>query len=320
MRIIASAVVLASALMATGQASAQGVIVKTYPRQLEGLASQISTQRLIERLAAAPGDSLRQAQIDSIIVDMGSRRPSAPGFFRWTVLRSSTEAARFWGTSQVTVLPAASLVPSENSGTIFTELAAVLSAGWRFALSTTLSVGESDDGESVNADDGAQPASTGETFRRFLVGGGNVSFSAYRPIGTAAGGAGAHTLFLIPRAWTNVPTLSTADNVSNFGGETALEYQYLRFKQEWDGTQMGAASANPFLTLQIRIGVVSGSRAFYDAIGRPSGTFMYTTPAVNLTFTDDVRVGAAYFYGFGALRKHESLRFHMTLNPTRPQP
>jgi hypothetical protein len=124
-------------------------------------------------------------------------------------------------------------------------------------------------------------------------------------------------LFLIPRVWTNVPTLSSTDDVRAFGGEAAAEYQYLRFKQKWNGSELDARSETPFLALQVRVGVVGGSRAFYGSIGRKSGIFIYTVPTINLSLTDEVRVGAAFFYGFGALRRHENLRFHITLNPKR---
>lgn len=128
----------------------------------------------------------------------------------------------------------------------------------------------------------------------------------------------AHALILSPRIWANLPALSDAQGVNDFGGEVAVDYQYRRYERGAPSTTRADNAQVAFLTISTRVSLAGGTSAFHQTIGRSSSSLLpYVSPALNLNFQNGVRVGASYFYPFGALREHENLRFSITVAPTR---
>lgn len=305
---------LMAALLTFGAAStAQSqIIVQTYPRRAE--PAPFDTAAIAAALKVLNLE-LTDAQRSRLRSLTEAADAESGEFLKWHRFSTTSQAAEFWGSNKVSLLPATRLSPGSDETTIFTELAAALSGGWRFVLATALAVGE----EREDDDTLAPADQENAAFSRFIGGGGNLSFAAARPIGTAAGGASAHLLFLTPRAWGNLANFGLSDDVTNFGAEMAMEYHYQRYEQKFVSGALGPRAESPFLVLTVRAGNVYGSKPFYDGLGRKSGTFLYTVPSVILSFRDDVRVGVSYFWAFGALREHEKLRFHVTLNPERKE-
>src|SRR5215213_4164812 len=107
-----------------GTSAAQGTIVNTYPRTIQRASSPPLADTTEARLRGeyrSRGMSPVEIQ-NSINRDVASRRPKA-----WTSLAGELEAAKFWGTDQVTLLPGASLSPGGKETALYAELAAALS-------------------------------------------------------------------------------------------------------------------------------------------------------------------------------------------------
>jgi hypothetical protein len=250
-----------------------------------------------------------------------ARRAAAEKVRRGGLL-TDLDAARVWARTDG-ILPAASVSPGVERAAVYAELGEALSGAWRFVLGTALAV------ETAEQTDEAGTAQVEESdlgFRRFLAGGGSVSFAAMRPVAMHSGSYADQLLFAVPRLWTNMPTLTPAEGINDYGGEMAAEYQYRRYARRMlvPGDTLGSRAETPFLILQVRGGLVSGSNPFYRAIGRSElSSFPYVVPTLNLQFENGVRIGASWFYGFGAFTEHEALRFHVTLAPVsreRPSP
>jgi hypothetical protein len=236
---------------------------------------------------------------------------------------SGDEAAKVWG-SQVRVLPSATLSPGSKDASLFTELGAQLSGGWRFVLGTTLSVetGSGSDqtsDEVVPAQDDSDPEEASDReFRKFVAGGGNVSLAAMRPFGRWTGDLGTHLLFFVPRAWANIPALGSAENVSNFGGELIAEYQYQRY-----GNRPVASTATdqnneplPFLTFHVDVGIAHGTRSFFRGIGRTNrSAFAFVSPSLSFLVQDQVKLGVSYFFGPNDFRSHQNLSVSLSVVP-----
>jgi hypothetical protein len=295
-------------------ALAQGVIVNVYPRESVEQTVLDSTQAL-------------EATEAFIQLDVGGKRTRRQTLAERVLNRArkwrhmdDTMAARMWAARKSAILPAASVSPGSDRTAIYTELAEEVSGGWRFALGTALAVETDGTEETTPGTSQEDPVDDTETgFRRFLAGGGNLSFAAMRPFLQQNGTHSSQVLIALPRIWANVPALDATDAVDDFGGEVAAEYQYLRYARSLraDGTYTDMPEL-PFLTLQIRTGLVMGTNAFYRTIGHSDEKmFLYGVPTLNLQFQNGVRLGVSYFYGFGAFSDQENLRFHLTLAPKK---
>lgn len=239
--------------------------------------------------------------------------------YRWSDL-SNDEAADIW--PKLGLLPSASVSPGSDRTALFTELAQTLSGGWRFSLATALAVetdGDDDQEESATTQqDGGDQTTDAETgFRRFLAGGGNLSLTATRPLALRGGTFTNQLLYFSPRVWSNLPALSDADAVDDFGGEISAEYQYLRYARR---RSTDTKPDLPFLGFQVHTGWVLGTNSFYRTIGHANERmFVYTVPTLNLQFENGVKLGVAYFYAFGDFAEHENLRFQITLSPPKKE-
>jgi hypothetical protein len=309
-------VLLASACV-PAPAAAQGVIVNLYPREVvEGEArTRIAADTLAQGIAGAPLTSGAVTRRQKIAQEVGAERR------KWRALNDSA-AGVIWASQGTTLLPAASVSPGSDQTALYTELAQAVSGGWRFVLGTALAVKT---GEEESGTPGAQQEQTDsdpETgFRRFVAGGGNLSFAAMRPLAMRHGTFSNHVFIALPRVWSNIPALDNTDAIEDFGGELAGEYLYLRYARPFarNGT-LAPMPELPFLILQLRGGVVMGTNSFYRTIGRSDQkAFAYTVPTLNLNFSNGVRVGVSYFYGFGAFSEHESLRFQVNLAPPKKE-
>jgi len=302
-----------------GTSAAQGTIVNTYPRAISPSSPRPFTDTERARLRSRYQNqyvNLSAGQIQDSIEKRQANR--APRF--WNSLAGELEAAKFWGTDAVALLPGASLSPGGKETSLYAELAAALSGGWRFALGTTLAVSTSEesaqDGATTAAVDDEQKKDIG--FKRFLAGGGNVALAGFRPIGIANQGSGTHLVMFLPRIWANVPTLSDAEGINDFGGEAGIEYQYQRYERTVTGDVLANRAAAPFLVFRTRFATAAGTHAFNRTIGRDRfSLFPYTVPSLDLTFTNGVKLGVSYFYGFGQLSEHEGLRFHIIVAPPK---
>jgi hypothetical protein len=304
---------------AASHTAAQAITVIPRPRAVPAVraAEQIQVRAIRGDTTAAVRSGIIRSEINR------ARRWIAS----WQILRDENDAALFWANDTTAILPGATLAPGSNEASIYTELASVLSGGWRFAVGTTLSVstsGEDEEAAPENSDAAAQEEETDtETnFRRFTAGGGNLSLSGILPVALQNGSYSSHMVFFVPRAWANIPGLSDTENVDNFGGEIAGEYQYHRYAREInaDGT-LGPRAATPFLTLQVHGGLVHGTKPFYRSIGREEGEiFPYLAPTLSIVMQEKVKLGVTYFWGFGAFREHESLRINFSLiAPREPE-
>jgi hypothetical protein len=269
--------------------------------------------------AGLAADSIRV--LEEIIVTGRAAGPRARfGGVDWTGFDQGG-AARFWQTRPVELLASATLAPGSEQTALFTELVGVLSGAWRVGLGTALAVGlarGSDGTVDEEPDPGDADDDGSAAFRRFLAGGGNLSLAGYRPLLIGNASSSSHLVLLIPRAWVDIPTLSSTERVESFGAEMAAEYQYHRYRSEWVDDSLSRSEV-PFLTLHARLAAATGPRAFHHALGRStSRPLLYTVPTLNLNFAEGVRVGASFFYGFGSLQRHETIRLHLTIAPIRP--
>lgn len=300
--------VIASILWMSSPAPADGqsIIAPLYPRRVEQGRVADSLRLRATRLGRTLSQ-LSMAQVDS--ARSGSTRP---------VVLSRDDAALLWASDDVTLLPAASISPGKDATSVYTELAAALSGDWRVAIGTTLSVGAqeepAEETESAASEEGAG-------FNNFLAGGGNLSLTGVRPLYFANNPYDSHLVLFVPRAWTNIPSLDSTSEVTNFGGEAAIELQYQRYERAYNADgQLADKPKAPFLSVHARVGAVYGSSDFFETVGRgEDGLFVYTVPTINLSFANGVRLGASYFWGFGALDDHESIRLHLTLAPPRTE-
>ncbi|MBV9108823.1 MAG: hypothetical protein JO306_05425, partial [Gemmatimonadetes bacterium] len=205
-------------------------------------------------------------------------------------------AGNVWS-GAVSILPTSTLSPGSKDASLFTELAAQISGGWRFVLGTTLQVPTGNDSTAAASSASASTtadASRDKEFRKFVAGGGNLSLAAMRPVGLWNRDFGSHLLFVLPRLWANVPALSNSENVTNFGGEVAAEYQYQRYARtvaQLDDPN-DTTAPTPFLIFQITSGIVHGTNSFYRGIGRTNHhVFAYVSPTVSFVVQDQVKLG-----------------------------
>lgn len=196
----------------------------------------------------------------------------------------SPEASEiFWTERRKSLLPGSGIALGTGRGAVYTELAEVLSGSWRFSTGTTLAVAAGD--SATPAESEAKQVST--AFGRFVAGGGNLALQGTRPLvlanfGEHTGGA----LLLIPRVWLNVPELSSADGISDYGGEAAASILLQRRDN----------NSNPFLNFEVRGGIVIGSTEFYETIGRTEHErFAYLAPSLTFALQDQVNFGVSTF-------------------------
>lgn len=222
-------------------------------------------------------------------------------FFKWVPPISSEASQVFWAENQKALLPGSSIGLGTGRGALHTELGQVLSGAWRFSAGTTLAVAK-DDSEETTTDPADDETTSG--FGRFVAGGGNLSLQGIRPFILA--NLGEHTgaaLLFIPRAWLNVPELSSATGISDYGGEAAASVLF----QRRDNKQ------NPFLTLELRGGVVAGSTEFYETVGRTEDKgFAYVAPSLTFTLQDQVNIGVSTFIS-GAFKDAKTMTLRLTL-------
>jgi len=129
---------------------------------------------------------------------------------------------------------------------------------------------------------------------------------------------GNHLMFVMPRAWANVPSLGNAENVSNFGGELAVEYQYERYSRTVAQSEdkNDTTPPTPFLIFQLTSGLVHGTNSFYRGIGRSEERmFAYIAPSLSFVVQDQVKLGVTYFFGPNELRGHQNLRVNLSIVP-----
>lgn len=269
-------------------------------------------------------DSIRGARNEFATALANRAAIAAPSVARRaTFPLTETQAAEVWG-NQVRVLPSATLSPGSKDAALFTELGAQLSGGWRFVLGTTLSVdteaeaGDPTEGE--EDEEAAEEEATDREFRKFVAGGGNVSLAAMRPFGRWNRGLGTHLLFVVPRGWANIPALGNAENVSNFGGEVVVEYQYQRYgNRPAENARADSADVLPFLTFHVDAGIAHGTRSFYRGIGRTNrSAFAFVAPTLSFMVRDQVKLGVTYFFGPSDFRSHQNLSISLSVVPKQP--
>lgn len=192
---------------------------------------------------------------------------------------------RFWGEASSSILPGSSIGLGDASASIYTEIGQVLSGSWRIAVGTTIAIA----GEETEGMD--EEHSTGDAdlgLNRFIAGGGSVALSGVRPIVLAKLGEYLRGgLIVAPRVWANTPTLSSARGITDYGGELAGSV----LLQRHDNAE------HPFLTLEVRGGVVAGSDRFYQTIGWTAGDhFAYIAPTLTAALREQVNVGVSAFF------------------------
>lgn len=213
---------------------------------------------------------------------------------------SSCASEVFWAEERKSLLPGSSVGVGTGRAAIYTEIGKVLSGAWRFSAGTTLSVAARDSAGSTEPEQ--KPATTG--FGRFVAGGGNLSLQGIRPLvlanfGEHTGGA----LLFLPRAWLNVPELSSAEGISDYGGEAAASV----LLQRRDNLR------NPFLSLEVRGGIVVGSSEFYETIGRTGQeSFSYLAPSLTFALQDQVNIGVSTFIS-SAFKNQKTVTLRLTL-------
>lgn len=193
---------------------------------------------------------------------------------------------QFWGEARSGILPGSSIGLGSGSAAIYTEIGHVLSGTFRFAVGTTVAIAEGDEDE---AQQGAQQqADTPPGLNRFIAGGGSVSLQALRPIWLIqAGTYNRLAVVAAPRVWANLPQLTSAKNVDDYGWDASTTLLYQRHQND----------TSPFLTVELRGGVVAGSSAFYQGIGHDAASkFVYLAPTVTVAIAHQVNIGASYFW------------------------
>lgn len=227
---------------------------------------------------------------------------------------SPATSERFWGEAQSGILPGSTIGLGSGNAAIYTEVGHVLSGAWRLSVGTTVAVAE----EEVNEEPEAQQQDeTPLGLNRFIAGGGSLSLQALRPIWLIQAGQYSRLGVIgIPRAWVNLPQLTSAENVDNYGWEAAASVLYQR--QQNDST--------PFLTIELRGGLAAGSEAFYQGIGHDdASSFVYLAPTVTISVVDQVNIGASYFWSPdldspGGIRLNLSLLNNSGDPKRQPQP
>jgi hypothetical protein len=212
----------------------------------------------------------------------------APG--RWDadlVGEMSPEVSKqFWGEARSGILPGSSIGLGSGSAAIYTEIGHVLSGAWRFAVGTTVAIAQED--EETEEPGVQQEAETPIGLNRFMAGGGSLSLQVLRPVWLLQ--AGTYNRFGVvaaPRVWANLPQLTSAENVDDYGWDAAASFLYQRHQN----------NDTPFMTVELRGGLVAGSPAFYQAIGHDdAGKFLYLAPTVTISIVEQVNIGASYFW------------------------
>lgn len=193
---------------------------------------------------------------------------------------------QFWGEARSGILPGSSIGLGSGSAAIYTEVGHVLSGAWRFAVGTTVAIAEGDE-ETVEPE-AQQESEPPIGLNRFMAGGGSLSLQALRPIWLLQ--AGTYNRFGVvaaPRVWANLPQLTSAENVDDYGWDAAASLLYQRHQN----------NTTPFLTVELRGGLVAGSSAFYQAVGRDDASrFTYLAPTVTVSIVEQVNIGASYFW------------------------
>jgi hypothetical protein len=210
----------------------------------------------------------------------------------------SIVSRQFWG--QTGLLPGANIGLGSGSASVYTEMGAMTSGSWKIVLGSTLAVAEAD--SSTSSQDSTREDSG---LNRFLAGGGAVSATGIRPVVRARLGDMTRAgLLFVPRAWINIPGLSSADDVQDYGGELGGALLFQRYAN---------AGTAPFLTLEVRAAWVTGSSEFFQTIGREEKSgFMYLAPTLTLQVQDQINLTVSSFIS-DALDTSKGLRVGVSL-------
>ena len=215
----------------------------------------------------------------------------------------------FWNQDPTELLSGARLAVGSDNGSLYTQLASIVSGRWKVNAATTLSAAKQESSEE-EAETAADETTTDAddqkaAFQRFLAGGGNLSLGGVYPFRPHYWDDAAGYVFFVPRGWVDIPSLSNTDNVQSYGTDLGIELDYHRLSSE-DGS--------PFLVFQLRGSVAVGSGAFYDGIGlsrhRP---FVYAAPSVSFVARERVKFGVSGFIGPGSLNRHGRVQVNVTL-------
>lgn len=280
-RSLTAAVLVAFCCIDASHSLAQGTLtVPNLSRGVEG-----SGQQAME----APGDAGVRGDTT------GKTRKHQAGWRRNVSFLTADSAEAFWGHSGRKLLPASDIAVGAKSAASTTELGAVLSGLWRVAVATTLATSEADTSATNDADETKETA-----LSRFLAGGGGLSVQATRPLLVASLGRFTKgALMFAPRAWVNVPRLAPSDNVENYGGELAGSVLLQRFSNEGE----------PFLTAELRGGLVSGSKGFDESLGLSGASnFWYMVPTLRLAFLDHFALALSTFADSRGIASTHALR------------
>jgi hypothetical protein len=229
--------------------------------------------------------------------------------FGWNGL-DHEQAIAFWGEKPARLLPGSSLALGSKSAALYSEIAGIVSGTTRFAVGTTISSAVKEQPDSAETDG----SDTRAGFQRFVAGGGNLSLAATRPLAVLLGNHTTHFLYMTPRGWVNVPTLSDAENIEDLGGEIAGEYQYHRRAMPADST--------PFFVVSVRGGLVRGSDQFYNTIGlknHGSWGFWYVAPTGTFIVAEKVQLGITWLMGPKDLQRQGRVRLNLSLL-SKPSP
>lgn len=214
----------------------------------------------------------------------------------------------FWGESRASVLPGVTFGFGSDRGAIYTELGKVLSGPWRVSVGTVLAVANDD--AKAPADTDSEELSSG--FARFVAGGGNLSLQGSRAIITAKSAYNGAVLLFAPRGWLNVPQLSSATGITDYGGEAAVSLLLQRRDNK----------NKPFLAFELRSGIVAGSDDFYETVGRISNKpFTYLAPTLTFALQDQVNIAVSSFTS-SAFEGEPAVTLKLTLvnkNPANQQ-
>jgi hypothetical protein len=242
-------------------------------------------------VAAATLSPSLSAQSLLVIPDLsrGSyQEPLAPGVVPASVdfdaigVMDEVLSERFWGEASTKLLPGSRIALGSGEAALYTEIGAVNSGPWRFAVGTTLAVA----GEEEETDESA-PAEENAARNRFVAGGGSLSLQGIRPLVLAQLGQYSRGgLLFVPRGWINLPELTSSDDITDYGGELAGAVILQRHRN--DGER--------FMTLETRSGWVYGSGDFYESVGLGDGSsFLYVAPTLTLAIQEQVNIGVSTF-------------------------
>lgn len=219
---------------------------------------------------------------------------------------SPTVSNRFWGEATKSLVSGTRLTLDDSRGSAYTELGQVHSGSWRLVVATTLAVSTDEKSGEARADS----AQTASALARFAAGGGNLSIGGNRPIVLAKlGGYTRGGLFFMPRAWLNVPSLSSAQGVTDYGGELAASLLVQRY----------ANDESPFLTFELRGGIASGSREFHQSLQRTSTrSFGFAVPSVTVAVRDQINLSLSTLMG-ELVKGDPVISLSLSLLPKRAQ-